>query len=1275
MMNILPEFESRQVLTSDELNWLTCYLDSQNRQTRKLLIGCGVVGGLQVLLNKTSNSIQLTNGCALTSAGHIVSVDKVSNSNTTTFTRIKKYAQKDKELLSFPYLSDENELEKDYSKSVNTTSIYFSEFKDDVLELFEETYNDAEHLKANQVEGKVALAFAEIIQTELKDCEEDNCQDRGKKYTFITKILLISEADALNLLRLQFQLASGDANAIGKSAFPWLYVPNLNILKPIFSNLNTASGLNEVKIIGEYNRCIDVLGKTLKDNGEAFEDGLNRLNKFVSIKPNSFDFVGIMLELIEKYKSNSNSSTIFDTQIFYDYLWTIVKAYQEIQLTAQGLRAKCLIEQSAFPNHVLLGKLGLVLEDFGATIAHTDEVFRHPFYSQYTQTEQALVCRKITFLFNRLQGLLKTFDKETIIKNKAVKLTPGASIFESLSMQAIPYYLNSAIKSNWNENAAQPYLKQNNTYYFNADSPNAGRPNGENIYNKQPLAYQGNNDFFRVEGVHGQAALTALNNVFQIRKNFGLPYEVIMLRLNEDAPENYTFNFSVNEDIESIYQVIRAELLKQINLNTNYLGNLRFKEGKYDEMKKTLSANLEKYYNINAVKAKGTQRAKATQPNSDKYGFTQTSDLVDNLQFKSTLLYSQAKTKLSIQKFNFFPIFQFAIFHIDSLASLIDELKNDDKFKAKSSLSFYTNLLAIAKANTANASNLFYKTLRLYAALRLQELALRENFLEFDVETYVDNLEDELMDACDAIIPFLKNANSDFIKSDAVLTEVVKGEMLDYADRIKFDDDWVKMIQIDAENKKRNGGLGVENLLDRFVQFHPGISHGCGVPKGGTYIMVYNKSNIVTADFYLPYILSSQLRPIQYTLLENKTITLSGTIYDVNGVPIAGARVKIGENTVLTNSKGEYVGLVSSNTSLTVVVSAEGFKETSKEIEIATESLELDLTLEKGKQLNTVTVKFIDEREELLALDIKLEDNEKKEKLAIDGVLILTGNPGDKFAFRVVDERFESKKFDVTIKEEDYTINVNLIAISTKTALKVKVEITNGVFDGSKLRGFALATGKSLEMKSTGLGLFDSLDLFDQSNSFNLTATYNGESKSQSVNSGKLNTFQFTVAQDPVRYKKATWLTTDLHIDPKVMDQLEVKFNGTLININNGIQTKELDLNYDQKTLTIQGNGDKAMKFTTGSIPFEDIESVIVLLKDVDNQKVTRNPTIKQANLKSNSELFTFVKDFSEKEIGRLIAYHAGFNNIPKETLKLKNYYCFLIPTTEIETLTKQFNL
>jgi hypothetical protein len=67
------------------------------------------------------------------------------------------------------------------------------------------------------------------------------------------------------------------------------------------------------------------------------------------------------------------------------------------------------------------------------------------------------------------------------------------------------------------------------------------------------------------------------------------------------------------------------------------------------------------------------------------------------------------------------------------------------------------------------------------------------------------------------------------------------------------------------------------NNFSIYTQHHPGIEHKAGVPKGGTFIIVYKGANdpradiatgTVVADFYLPYVCSSNCTPIEVTVQE-----------------------------------------------------------------------------------------------------------------------------------------------------------------------------------------------------------------------------------------------------------------------------------------------------------------------------------------------------------------------------------------------------------------------
>ncbi len=68
--NTYPVFEADQVLTNNHLNDLFNYLDQHDRLTRSKLLGSGIVCGLEI--SHTSDTINVTKGCGLTSQGYII---------------------------------------------------------------------------------------------------------------------------------------------------------------------------------------------------------------------------------------------------------------------------------------------------------------------------------------------------------------------------------------------------------------------------------------------------------------------------------------------------------------------------------------------------------------------------------------------------------------------------------------------------------------------------------------------------------------------------------------------------------------------------------------------------------------------------------------------------------------------------------------------------------------------------------------------------------------------------------------------------------------------------------------------------------------------------------------------------------------------------------------------------------------------------------------------------------------------------------------------------
>lgn len=1051
MINILPEFEARQVLTSDELNWLACYLDSQNRQSRRLLFGSGIIGGLQIV-NNSNKSIDVSNGCALTSAGHILTLG--NDEEFTSFTKIKEYKPNDREVLSFHYLADSNEGENDYSKSTEDATLYFKLFKSPVFELFEDNYNDAEDINFDSLEGKVAIAFAEIIQTELKNCEEDNCQDRGKKYTFRTKILLISKDDATNLLCHQLNLLKDQSEMISNKAFPWLHIKNLDILKPIFSNI--IGNFTEKLISDEYDRCIDDLDRKIMNDGTSIDSGLAGIIEFVCLRNFSIELSENLQSIISQSKTSENKKNLYSSQIVYDYLWVIIKAYKEIQIVSQELRANSLIQTSAFPNHVLLGDILKSDEDFDSYLPAEQQLYRHPFYSKYVQTQQSLLSSRITLLLRRLKAILENFDKKSLSTNlqEKISITPGSSLYEPLSLHALPNYLNGDISKYWNQNGVHPYLKSYINSYDFADYQQSD--SAKRNYQNTPLQYQAAHNFLRIENISGKLSTEALEQIFKIRKQHGLPFEVIMLRLNKLAPTNHSFNFSVNEDIESIYQIVRAELLKQLNLNLTYIGGLQFKEGKFNSTSKTIGDMLAKYFESNYYIGIIVQQQSYGTVAASAFPVT---NAIQNMYVQN----SNNNTQFIIPHNFILSGLLMSLFSSNTLEIFINNIQKEGRFKDIKPFNFFSSLLALSKTTAPIGSELFYKVLQLFSAMRLQELTLTENFSDFDLQKFTTLLNTELLIASDNLITLLKSSTADFIKSDDVLLEVVKGEILDYTDRIKFADNWIKMEQIDAENKKRNGGLGAENLFEKFVQLHPGISHGCGVPKGGTFIIVYNEKNTIAGDFYLPYILSSSLRPIQFTYLENKTITLSGSVLNEDGEPVFNAKIKNDGNIILSNEEGKYIILVNKDAKVVIQIRAENFNDLEETIVMESDSKSHDFILKRVSEI-TNTVEFFDEGKKKIITDIKLYTDEDKKVVALGGTMKVSGNKGQKFTFTLDEKEFKPTSFNIEIEEKDSTTTIDLYKNSSEAMRDTW--ILSDIHALTRIGNTLIFNGTSINLKS-----------------------------------------------------------------------------------------------------------------------------------------------------------------------------------------------------------------
>src|SRR5512145_2518433 len=153
-------FEENQVLTSDELNSVSQYLDDQQRLTRVALLGVGIACGLRASLE--GNEVLLTHGVGSTTDGDLVFLD-----GETRYDRYKAY---DSSAPVYPPFMRNDKMIAAY--------VLVPKGESDTEALVLTGFKARENLTLD------AMAAVLYVESFLKDdnlCEGTDCDNRGKK--------------------------------------------------------------------------------------------------------------------------------------------------------------------------------------------------------------------------------------------------------------------------------------------------------------------------------------------------------------------------------------------------------------------------------------------------------------------------------------------------------------------------------------------------------------------------------------------------------------------------------------------------------------------------------------------------------------------------------------------------------------------------------------------------------------------------------------------------------------------------------------------------------------------------------------------------------------------------------------------------------------------------------------------------------------------------------------------------------------------------------------
>jgi len=455
-------FVDNQVLTDNQLNAVLDYLNHQDRLSRLLLHGVGIVCGLGISYDQTGKKVRLKKGVAVTTAGDLL------NSGEKVFTGFKKF---DDANVKYPFFIRNEE------KFIQLWALADDNSPSDVNPLSQ--FQSKTDFKLRDA---VAVLYLEDYLDEEKDCSAVDCDTQGQPVINRLRVLLISPEDARYIAN-QDSLLSGfiqKETGSGYHILPRHFTPRIALNK---MNTRTFSDFKK-----EYQLSFESLAEKIETLTEfgIFGEALDRaeidpIDELLRISPEKFSF-----------------------QYCYDFYRDVTTAYNELHEALAERIGMCSPDPEAFPKHVLLGQ-----------IAEDQNAWRHSFYP--SPAHGTPVLDDVIRLFERILLMVKKFKAGL---TNEIKITPSKDEHYPLGQRAVPFYYNlekadssAAFLKRWAENSRDLTLN-----YHGVNYPEAN-------FDPLEVVLDGH-DFYRVEGHAGKNVREAQKQIQAIRDSKGLSFDI-----------------------------------------------------------------------------------------------------------------------------------------------------------------------------------------------------------------------------------------------------------------------------------------------------------------------------------------------------------------------------------------------------------------------------------------------------------------------------------------------------------------------------------------------------------------------------------------------------------------------------------------------------------------------------------------------------------------------------------------------------------------------------
>ncbi|NOR11308.1 MAG: PKD domain-containing protein [Desulfovibrionaceae bacterium] len=524
-----PVFTPNQVLSDGQLNKILTYLEPQDRATRTLGIGRGILCGFEMKISK--NSIKILPGVGLTSAGFIFSIPKsMEFQYCLPFTPTDQYS---------PFLAP------------NST---------DHIELLElvETHDpeDASFIALSglALEDYVISIFLNEYEFDLTTCLPENCDNQGAEKRLEWRFLLLKKADALGVIqnadeRLGSAVDEAEVTAILHARYE---LKKLTLRRPLLGATNVV----------RYSTLTHNYSEVCRAELTRFKDALTAAYDCYKLLIGKENINQALDSLYTHFRKLRDGRGL---QYFWDFLDDLFHAYNEFIDQAFLLTSVCGVVAGTYSHHLFLGP-GENLTSCRPTI------YRHFFTPACEDYFYGDLPGEVVTLFQRILLLIKGFTWKPGLEK--LRITPQR-LGRSFEDRAIPHYLtHDLVKTSWSLAAKRRCQQDQLASYHREDDG---------------ILQENLSDFnhLRIEGHMYRKKDDVLKEIEALRASYNLPFAVKCLELGL-VPEFSGGGCSIG-GLRILYDITRLDVLCFVEDKIRFLNSIVADDLEFDSVEEELA--------------------------------------------------------------------------------------------------------------------------------------------------------------------------------------------------------------------------------------------------------------------------------------------------------------------------------------------------------------------------------------------------------------------------------------------------------------------------------------------------------------------------------------------------------------------------------------------------------------------------------------------------------------------------------------------------------------